>query len=67
MNYKDIGFKAVWTGVAAVLGYLLVVVPDLPTVWAPVITLLLTAALAYVRQRTGKTPPDLGTPVLGSN
>lgn len=66
MNYRDITFKALWTGIAAVLGYLLTALDSVGYWWGPIAVMLITAALAFVRQRTGETPADLGTKSPGS-
>lgn len=62
-NWKDLLFKAFWTAVSAGLGVIAVVVADLDVAYAPVIAAAVNYVLAYVRQQTGETPPDLGTPV----
>jgi hypothetical protein len=66
LNIKDIFYKLFWTGVSAVLGAALVYVTSLdpPLTWAPIFTLAINAALAWVRQMTGETPPDLPPPSL---
>lgn len=61
MNYKDIGYKALWTGISAVLGYLLVVATPVTAAWGPVAVVLINTALAFVRQQLGATPPDAPT------
>lgn len=40
-----------WTAVAAALGVLVTVAGDLPAAWAPVLTAVVNADLAYVRQQ----------------
>lgn len=59
VNYKDIAFKGLWTGVAAGLGYLIAALADVPKEWAVATTILANIALAWVRQRIGVTPPSL--------
>jgi hypothetical protein len=59
VNVKDIGYKAFWTAVAVVLPTIIAYVADLSYGWVPVATVVLTAALAWVRQKTGETPADL--------
>ena len=60
-NWRDVAFKAAWTGIAAVLGYALVAISPLDTWWALPATMVINAALAYVRQRVGETPPTAET------
>jgi hypothetical protein len=62
MNWKDLGFKAFWTGVAALAAILTTANTTLTQWWAIPLASLATLVLAYARQQTGETPPDLGTP-----
>lgn len=62
INLRDLLYKAFWTGVAGVLATLAVLIPDLPPELIPLVTVLFNMASAYVRQRTGETPPTLGPP-----
>lgn len=47
---NDIAFKAFWTAVAAVLGYLGTVQIDVGAEWTPLVTTVLTAVLVFARQ-----------------
>jgi hypothetical protein len=56
-NVRDIGFKMLWTAVAAGLGYLATVLVDIDAGWVPVAAAAVNAATAWVRQQLGATPP----------
>ena len=58
VNFRDLAFKALWTGIAAVAGFAAVAVADLPTWWGPIVVMAATAVSAFARQKTGVTPPD---------
>lgn len=58
VNLKDIGFKVLWTAISAALGVLLVVATDLDAWYAPAVIAAINAALAWVRQKVGATPPE---------
>jgi hypothetical protein len=61
VNWKDMLFKAFWTGVAAALGVLGVEVSDLDVAYAPILIAGINYVLAFVRQQLGATPPDAPT------
>ena len=61
INLRDLAFKALWTGPAAVAGFAMVAVADLATWWAPIAIMAATAISAFARQKTGVTPPDART------
>jgi hypothetical protein len=58
VNVKDLAFKAAWTGVSAVLGYLATEIAAIGAAWAPLAAMAVNVALAWVRQKVGATPPD---------
>lgn len=58
-NYLDIIYKVFWTAISAGGGLAVVALADIPTWWALPLATLLNAALAYVRQQLGETPPIL--------
>lgn len=53
-NLTDIGYKAFWTAVAAVLGYLSTVTIDVGPEWTPLVTTIATAVLVTARQWVDK-------------
>ena len=57
INWQDIGYKTLWTALAAGLGVLGTYALDLPPAFAPVAIAVINAATAWVRQRLGTTPP----------
>lgn len=59
VNYKDIAFKVLWTGVAAGLAVAITATTTLTQWWAPMIAMGFNTALAWVRQQLGRTAPDL--------
>ena len=62
VNVRDIGFKVLWTAIAAGLGVAATAAADLPAEVAPVAIAGINALLAYARQMLGETPPDLPPP-----
>lgn len=60
MNWRDLGLKTFWTAASVVLGGLVVYLTGLDAGWAIVAIPLVNAATAFVRQKTGETPPTLG-------
>lgn len=63
INYKDILYKVFWTLAAGALTALAVWLAPIEEVWALALLPLINAALAWVRQRVGATPPD--APAVG--
>lgn len=59
VNWRNIGLKAFWTAVSAVLGVLVVFLADAPYGWAPVAIVVANSVLAWVRERVGETTPTL--------
>jgi hypothetical protein len=51
---NDIGYKAFWTAVAAVLGYLSTVTVDVGAEWTPIVATVVTAVLVAARQWVDK-------------
>jgi len=62
IDWSDIGYKAFWTGLSAVLGVLLVATGDLDTWWAVPATMAINSALAWVRQRVAESTTDTNDP-----
>lgn len=58
INWKDLLYKTFWTALSAALGVAATVVADLEAAYAPVLIAAVNAALAWVRQQLGATPPD---------
>jgi hypothetical protein len=62
VNYKDLALKVFWTGVATALALAVVLVSDAEVTgdvwWALPAVGVINAALAWVRQRVGATPPE---------
>ncbi len=59
-SLSDIGYKAWWTAVAAVLGYLGTVTVDVGAEWTPIVTTVATAVLVAVRQWVDRRLADPG-------
>lgn len=59
VNNWDIFFKSFWTLLAIGGGAAVTVLADAPVWWALPVSTVLTAGLAWMRQRFGVTAPDL--------
>jgi len=53
-NLPDVAYKAFWTGVAAVLGYLSTVTIDVGPQWTLLTTTVFTAVLVEIRKWVDK-------------
>lgn len=62
VNYLDIFFKVLWTGVAASLAVAITATTSLTQWWAPMLAMAFNTGLAWVRQQLGQTPPSVGPP-----
>jgi hypothetical protein len=59
VNWRDLAYKTFWTAVSAVLGSLAVYLTELPPGWAILAIPIVNAIAAFIRQKTGETPPTL--------
>lgn len=57
-NWKDIGYKVLWTMVNAGLAAVIVEMGSLEVWWGAAVLAGLQVASAWVRQKMGATPPD---------
>jgi hypothetical protein len=53
-DLNDVGYKAFWTAVAAVLGYVSTLTIDVGPEWTPIVTTVATAVLVAARQWVAK-------------